>query len=561
MHSVGKVAFRSSRLGLLAGTLLVFGPPVLAQPASAPPPPSAKASVSVPRNVLERYVGRYALNGTIATVGLTDDGRLTVQLTGQPMGPPLRAVSANEFVGDAAGVRLFFEGDGPKATRIRSQYRGSEVVGTRIDDKPALAGPASQAPGQALDAAERKDVVAKFGTALRERYVFPKVGEEAAARIDAALAAGDYDGFTDPAAFADRLQSDVEAIAHDKHLHIISLAAAPPAPLAGAPAPPRAEAGIVRADRLAGGVGYIELIGFPPPEAFKPVLDRAMAGLKGSKALIIDDRRNGGGVPAAAAYAVSFLVPPNEHLHVNDIVSRTAGTTDFTRHEFDSEPTPVNFAGIPVYVLTSHQTFSGGEGFAYAVQTHRLGKVVGEVTGGGANPTGQVSLGDGFMAMIPFGRSENPVTKTNWEGKGVQPDFAVPAADALKVALEKLGQKPVADIAAASEQQVFAPRSTPLPGTEASLRTFIAGVASGTLDYDALSPDFAQMVRQTMPGVHSMLARMGAVKLISFDGPSVMGGDSYSVDFAHGAMIMSIVLTPDGKIAGAGFRPVPPKSS
>jgi hypothetical protein len=87
--------------------------------------------------VLERYVGRYELNGAILTVGVTGDGRLTAELSGQPAGPPLRTVGANEFANDAVGVRLFFEGDGPKATRIRSRYNGSEVIGTRISDTAA----------------------------------------------------------------------------------------------------------------------------------------------------------------------------------------------------------------------------------------------------------------------------------------------------------------------------------------------------------------------------------------------------------------------------------------
>jgi pimeloyl-ACP methyl ester carboxylesterase len=86
--------------------------------------------------VLERYVGRYELNGTTVTVGVTDDGRLTAQLAGQPPGPPLRSVGANEFVADAAGVRISFDGEGPKATVIRSRYAGSEVTGTRLPDQP-----------------------------------------------------------------------------------------------------------------------------------------------------------------------------------------------------------------------------------------------------------------------------------------------------------------------------------------------------------------------------------------------------------------------------------------
>lgn len=114
----------------------------LAVPSAAQPvPPETVAdpasSPSVPRSVLERYVGRYELNGTIVTVGLTDDDRLTVQLTGQPESPPLRTVGPNEFVGDEAGVRISFEGEGPKATRIRSHFAGNEVVGRRLSDDAA----------------------------------------------------------------------------------------------------------------------------------------------------------------------------------------------------------------------------------------------------------------------------------------------------------------------------------------------------------------------------------------------------------------------------------------
>lgn len=105
-----------------------------AQPAPTEPVADPAPALSVPRSTLERYVGRYELNGTIVTVGLTDDNRLTVQLAGQPEGPPLRTVGPNEFAGDEAGVRIFFEGEGPRATRIRSRFAGNEVVGRRLSD-------------------------------------------------------------------------------------------------------------------------------------------------------------------------------------------------------------------------------------------------------------------------------------------------------------------------------------------------------------------------------------------------------------------------------------------
>jgi hypothetical protein len=46
---------------------------------------------------------------------------------------------------------------------------------------------------------------------------------------------------------------------------------------------------------------------------------------------------------------------------------------------------------------------------------------------------------------VPFARAINPVSKTNWEGTGVAPDIAVPAAEAFDkayaLAVEKLAAK------------------------------------------------------------------------------------------------------------------------
>ena len=430
------------------------------------------------------------------------------------------------------------------------------ATGVAVQLPPAA--PTARAPASGLDSSVRHDVVAKLSDALRNNYVFPDVGAKAADKITASLAAGDYDGLSDPNSFAARLSADVAAVAHDKHLRITTMGGPPPSGHGPAGDMPRSDAGVVRADRLAGGVGYIEVIGFPPLPAFKPAIDKAMLALKGSRALIIDDRRNGGGSPDAVDYFVSFLVPPNRPMEISDIVAREPKTNNFKRQRFSSQPTPVSFAKIPVYVLTSQNTFSGGEEFAYDVQTHKLGSIVGEVTGGGANPTGPVDLGHGFMASIPWGRSENPITRTNWEGRGVQPDVPVAAQDALKVALQKLGQKPATQIASASLRQVFAPRSTPLPGSEAAARQFIAGLVSGNPDYASMTPQFANFNREHLPMLRQrMVLPLGALRSIKFEDVGMMGGDEYKASFANGAIIVAITLDSEGKVAGAMMRPAP----
>jgi C-terminal processing protease CtpA/Prc len=92
------------------------------------------------------------------------------------------------------------------------------------------------------------------------------------------------------------------------------------------------------------------------------------------------------------------------------------------------------FAGKDVYVLTSHVTFSGSEELAYDLKVLKRATIVGEVTGGGANPGDVFPLPNSFSIFVPTGRAVNPITKTNWEGVGVQPDVAVAADKALDMA-------------------------------------------------------------------------------------------------------------------------------
>lgn len=324
----------------------------------------------------------------------------------------------------------------------------------------ALLASALPAAAQALDADARKAAVTKAAELLRGRYIFPEAGEKAAAKVESELAAGRYDTLSDPWAFAGRLTADLQSATSDKHMRVRPPGPPPQGAAANAPPPPpRSEGGVVRADLLAGGVGYIEISGFPPMGAFRPPVDKAMAKLADTKALIVDVRRNGGGSPDSVAYLFShFLDPAKPPQVINTFVNRTPGSTGFTRRDQMSVATPLSYRGKPVYVLTSGYTFSGGEEFAYDMQAFKAATLVGETTGGGANPGGVIPIGSGLGLFVPTGRPENAVTGTNWEGVGVKPDIATKKEDALKVALEKLGQKPASgDIDALSQTKLFPP--------------------------------------------------------------------------------------------------------
>jgi hypothetical protein len=423
--------------------------------------------------------------------------------------------------------------------------------------------PGPPPPPAPLDAAGRTAVVNAAADALRQRYVYPDVGRRAAEAIEAALAAGKYDEIVQPWAFAERLTADLQAVANDKHMRVSARGPAPvPAAATSGPPPgppPRSEAGIARADRLPGNVGYIEVVALPGLDTFKAPVDKAMSALADTRALIVDLRRNGGGTPQAEVYLTSFLLDPAKPVPVNRFVWRNPGTETFRTEEFPSSPTPYWYRDKPVYVLTSARTFSGGEAVAYDMQALKLATIVGETTGGGANPGGTAPLTPDFAMFVPGGRGENPTTGTNWEGVGVKPDVAAPAADALKVALGLLGHTTdKTEIEALSEARLFEPRNTANPLSEATIRRTAEELARGEPNYDLLTPGMQQVTRAQLAGLQQTMQSMGAIESVTFVEVDAQGRDAFDVKFANGTLRWTIALTPDGKTAGAGIRPLGP---
>lgn len=129
-----------------------------------------------------------------------------------------------------------------------------------------------------------------------------------------------------------------------------------------------------------------------------------------------------------ASYFVS------ERTRLNDIYDRRANKT----MEFWADPAEAENMklAMPLYILTSKGTFSGAEDFTYAMQVNKRAVIVGETTGGGAHPTGPVWVGLGYVIDVPFARSINYITKTDWEGTGVIPDVSVSQDKALIKAQE-----------------------------------------------------------------------------------------------------------------------------
>ena len=103
-----------------------------------------------------------------------------------------------------------------------------------------------------------------------------------------------------------------------------------------------------------------------------------------------------------------------------------------------------------------------------------------------------------------------------------------------------------------------APTAVPTAGTEAALRSLVAGLSSGSPDYEKLSPQFAEVVRRDLPMTHGMFSSLGELKSVTFRGRGAMGDDAYNLRFANGEVIMSAALDAEGRMAGGILQPVGP---
>ena len=107
----------------------------------------------------------------------------------------------------------------------------------------------------------------------------------------------------------------------------------------------------------------------------------------------------------------------------------------------------------------------------------------------------------------------------------------------------------------APAERAFTPGAVPSPGTEATLRKLVAGLASGSPDYDKLSPQFAEIVRRDLPMTHAMFSGMGELKSVTFRGRGARGDDAYKLVFANGEVMMSAALDAEGRMAGGVLAP------
>jgi C-terminal processing protease CtpA/Prc len=180
---------------------------------------------------------------------------------------------------------------------------------------------------------------------------------------------------------------------------------------------------------LPNNLGYLKLDRFADPMFCGETAVAAMTFLSHVDAIIFDLRENHGGDPKMVALIISYLFENPTHL--NDLYNRKQNITTqyWTLPYLPSE----RLANKKAFVLTSKSTFSAAEEFSYDLKSLKRAILIGETTQGGSHPVDSHEIRQ-FVVQIPGTRVVNPITKTDWEGRGVEPDRPIIASKALEEA-------------------------------------------------------------------------------------------------------------------------------
>ncbi len=300
-----------------------------------------------------------------------------------------------------------------------------------------------------LDQGTKTAIVETIGKLLVDKYIDLEVAEKIRNHLTSKLEAGDYKRVDDPVAFARFLTNDLFESSQDYHFFIefnperadlIKAKRSRSKPEADqAEEKLRADSrwqnfGFQKLERLRGNVGYLDLRSFSNPEHGGETAVAAMNFLANLDAVIIDLRNNHGGSPAMVQLICSYFVKGTQEGRtlLNSFERRYNNTLE---QYWTLSYLPGNrMYDTELYVLVSPQTGSGAEEFAYNMKNLKRATLVGESTRGAAHPVDEVIIQDSYVMHLPTGRPINPISGTNWEGTGVEPDVAVPANQAFDTA-------------------------------------------------------------------------------------------------------------------------------
>jgi retinol-binding protein 3 len=291
---------------------------------------------------------------------------------------------------------------------------------------------------------EKTEVINNLCTLVKNEYVIAETGDIISKKINENLKAGKYNSIKNMFQMCDTLISDLRAISKDEHFGVVY-----------SPGYIRtlrttlSEKDSIESEKkqikegqennfafkelaiLEGNIGYLNLTAFHELRHAKATITAAMNFLSYTEAIIIDLRNNTGGSLDMPPYLASYFLSDDKKvlLQFIDRNNKVNSKTETTQ-QLDGK----RLLGKPLYILTSNETISAAEAFIYSLKNRNAAIVIGETTKGAANPNEIKVLNENFLVFLPKHRPIDPLTGTNWEGAGIQPDIKIVADKGKEIA-------------------------------------------------------------------------------------------------------------------------------
>jgi beta-lactamase regulating signal transducer with metallopeptidase domain len=112
-----------------------------------------------------------------------------------------------------------------------------------------------------------------------------------------------------------------------------------------------------------------------------------------------------------------------------------------------------------------------------------------------------------------------------------------------------------AGLGGAPAERAGRPRSVPQAGSEEMLRQYIEALGRGQPNYERMTSEVAAQTQQQLPFNQAIVARLGALRALSFRGVTSLGNDIYMAHFANGSAEWRIGLVKDGTIGRIALGP------
>lgn len=315
---------------------------------------------------------------------------------------------------------------------------------------PLLTALALQAEeAKSLSKSEIKSVVQKAADHLKRSYVFEKEGKELHDALLRKSASGDFDSLSSPYELTSTLTETLRSIVNDGHLYTVY---SPPSKVVTKkPSEEEKVSPELRRKRwlekknqenwgfkeikiLREGLGYARIDYFDGNEqAYKKAV-AMMQFFEDCNGIVIDLRNNGGGDGRMGLFLSSYFLPHGGNRWLLSHINRSQGKNN---QEWSLPYVPgKKQPNIPLYILTSKGSFSAAEAFIYSMKSVGRAKLVGETTGGGAHAGTYRDLGHDVKLFLPAGQIWSPITKDNWEAKGIKPHIESKREEALNLAVQ-----------------------------------------------------------------------------------------------------------------------------